>query len=90
MKYFKPEIWLDLQTLDSMDEAEMEWKANARKYLTQLEDLKSKLSQRNYEFFRFFSLHDGYIVNLNIQNKNSQEMKDYNATYNLDSKKGVS
>jgi len=34
------------------------------------------MNQKNYEFFRFFSLHDGYVVNISIQNKNAQEMKE--------------
>lgn len=76
MKYFKPDYWLDLQSIESINEIDEQWEISINKYIEQLEGLQPYLSQRNYKFFRYESLHDGYVVNLNIQNRNVLSMKE--------------
>ncbi|MDO3410583.1 hypothetical protein QWJ34_12495 [Saccharibacillus sp. CPCC 101409] len=64
MKYFKYEYWIGMQSSESTDDIDRLWMSGEAEYLKQLENLESKLSGRNYRFFRYDGLHDGYITDL--------------------------
>ncbi|NGZ75727.1 hypothetical protein [Saccharibacillus alkalitolerans] len=75
MKYFKPEYWTDMQSLEPTEESDRLWETGIAEYLAQLEGLQTKLSARNYAFFRHDSLHDGYVTDLIVTNQNAARMK---------------
>lgn len=64
-----------MQSLEPMDESDRLWEISVVEYIAQLEGLKSKLSARNYNFFRNDSLHDGYVTDFIITNQNAAKMK---------------
>jgi hypothetical protein len=78
MKYYKTELWTDFQSIEDSEESEKIWEENARKYLSQLEQLKERLSAKNFRFFRHDSLHDGVVGSFNIVNKTNLLMKENN------------
>jgi hypothetical protein len=82
MKYYKPELWTDFQSIEDSEESERIWDENAREYLSQLEQLKDRLSAKNFRFFRHESLHDGTVVSFYIVNKTNQLMKENNSYHN--------
>jgi len=83
MKFYKPEYWSGMQSIETLNESDRLWDLSAQEYLTQLEGLKTRLTARNYNFFRHDSLHDGYVVNIHITNQNTLKMKDEGCYRNI-------
>ena len=73
MDYFKWEMWRggDMDTVFSrMDE----WDEACKAYLKQLGSLEPELSKRNWHFFSAVSLHDGYVLSVEIGDFLDQEL----------------
>ncbi len=75
MRYFKPEYLAEMRSSDSTEEADRLWADSVAEYADQLESLQSKLSARNYSFFRYHSLHDGCVAELRVIDRNAAKMR---------------
>jgi hypothetical protein len=71
MKYFTKELWIGFQEPDDFEEGYRIWKENYERYIKQLEALKERLNQTEYNFFTKESLHDGELVSLRVIDTNS-------------------
>lgn len=75
MNYFKYEYWMGTDDHDSAEDVDRLWQIGVDEYVMQLERLQPKLSARNYRFFRYDSLHDGYVTSVIITDENAVRTK---------------
>ncbi len=75
MKYFKPEYWIGLQSLETKEEADKKWDKSIKEYNEQLNQLQPRLSKKNFDFFNHISLHDGIMISFKIIDETAKIMK---------------
>jgi hypothetical protein len=66
MRYFTRELWRGLQRPEALDDSLLRYQQAFEEYGTQLESLRSRLSQDAYQFFRDADVHDGELLELHI------------------------
>src|ERR1700722_8412362 len=62
MRYFTRELWRGLQQPQTLDDSLLLYRQAFDEYGTQLESLRTRLSQDTYQFFCDADLHDGELL----------------------------
>jgi hypothetical protein len=79
MKYFKKELWAGVNNEATYKKSYAQWERNLKKYVEQLEKLKSRLSKNASRFFAEESLHDATLIGFTVGDRVGRYPKDYSS-----------
>ncbi len=79
MRYFKNELWAELNSVVTAKRSHAQWGRNLKRYVAQLEMLKPRLSKSALRFFTKVSLHDATLIAFTVGDRVGRYPKDYNS-----------